>query len=108
MATLSTHVLDLDRGKPADGMAVAVYRDGASAPLGSFVTDADGRVAKLPLDGVPSTYRIDFAVGRYFAARNVAAFYDVVTIAFRATEPDAHYHVPLLLSPFGYSTYRGS
>ncbi|MFC5175981.1 hydroxyisourate hydrolase [Nocardioides taihuensis] len=107
MATLSTHVLDTSRGRPAVGVGVTLLSpDGVE--LGSGVTDADGRVADLgpgPLS--PGEHRLCFATGEWFAELGVTAFYPEVVIAFTVGD-DEHYHVPLLLSPFGYSTYRGS
>jgi 5-hydroxyisourate hydrolase len=112
--TLSTHVLDATTGRPAAGIAVRLERggDGGWAPAGQGRTDADGRL-RLARDGdaaefEPGVYRITFATGAYFTARGAASFYPEVTITFEMTEPGGHYHVPLLLSPFAYSTYRGS
>ena len=101
--SLSTHVLDTSRGRPAAGVPVTLYRQDGTR-LTDAVTDADGRVRDLPVDG-PGGYRLVFATGDYLGAD---AFYPEVSVAFRIGAPDEHYHVPLLLSPFGYSTYRGS
>lgn len=110
MSTLSTHVLDTARGCPAEGLAIDLCRqDGESWDrVGGGVTDADGRVRGL-LDGplVPGVYRITFRTGAWFEARGERAFYPKVPVFFDV-QGDGHYHVPLLLSPFGYSTYRGS
>ena len=108
MSTLSTHVLDTGTGRPASGVRVALERtDGAS--LGADTTDADGRVGTLGPDGLaPGDYRLRFATGAYFAASASEGFYPEVVITFTVTDASQHYHVPLLLSPFGYSTYRGS
>ena len=107
MATLSTHILDTALGTPAPGITVALERDGTR--LGQAVTDQDGRVrdwgTATPI--TPGTYRLVFSVGEYFAGQGVAAFYSTITIDFIVRD-NPHYHVPLLLSPFGYSTYRGS
>jgi 5-hydroxyisourate hydrolase len=108
VSTLSTHVLDTAIGKPARGIRVTLTRD--DEVLGNGVTDADGRVREFP--PMHSTleageYRLRFAVGEYFASAKRDAFYSEIVIAFRVAD-DSHYHVPLLLSPFGYSTYRGS
>lgn len=98
MATLSTHVLDTSLGRPAAGIRVTL--DAASgATLGEGVTDADGRVGALGGDLAEGTYRLRFGIE--------GLFYPEVVVAFRITTDD-HYHVPLLLSPYGYSTYRGS
>ena len=112
--TLSTHVLDATTGRPAAGVAVRLERggDGGWVPASRGQTDADGRL-RLTRDGgaadfEPGVYRITFATGAYFTARGTASFYPEVTITFEMTEPGGHYHVPLLLSPFAYSTYRGS
>ena len=110
---ISTHILDTTRGRPASGVAVTLERlAGATVtPVGRGITDADGRVKSLAPEGTAltaGTYRIRFEVGPYFAALGVEAFYPFVEIAFVAPAPMEHHHVPLLLNPFGYSTYRGS
>jgi 5-hydroxyisourate hydrolase len=111
MSGLSTHVLDTATGRPAAGVRVAVqarHGDGWR-DLGGGVTDADGRVPGLlagPLSA--GTHRLVFATGEWFKAQGVAGFYPEVTVVFDVQDPGAHHHVPLLLSPFGYSTYRGS
>lgn len=110
MSTISTHVLDTAFGKPAVGVGVALERASDNAVVGSGTTDGDGRVTDLVSSETPlsqGVYRLRFDVGPYFAAARRTAFYPEVVIVFRVTG-DAHYHVPLLLSPFGYSTYRGS
>jgi 5-hydroxyisourate hydrolase len=106
MASLSTHVLDTSAGRPAEGVRVSLEAaDGTLLAAG--VTDADGRVGELAADLPPGEHRIRFGTGAWFEARGVAAFYPEVVVAFTVGE-DEHYHVPLLLNPFGYSTYRGS
>jgi 5-hydroxyisourate hydrolase len=112
--TLSTHVLDATTGRPAAGVQVWLQRgrDAGWLPAGDGQTGPDGRL-RLTGDGdaaefEPGVYRITFASGAYFRARGSASFYPEVTITFEMTERDEHYHVPLLLSPFAYSTYRGS
>jgi 5-hydroxyisourate hydrolase len=110
VSTLSTHVLDTALGKPAAAIRVTLMRPSSDEIVGSGVTDSDGRVRDFPpihaaLEA--GEYRLKFAVGEYFAATKRDAFYTEIVIAFRVAG-DAHYHVPLLLSPFGYSTYRGS
>jgi len=112
--TLSTHVLDAVTGRPAAGVQVRLERDAPAGwvPAGHGQTGPDGRL-RLSGDGgaadfEPGVYRITFASGDYFLARGSASFYPEVTITFEMTAPDEHYHVPLLLSPFAYSTYRGS
>ena len=112
--TLSTHVLDATTGRPAAGVQIRLDRGdgGGWAPVSQGQTDGDGR---LRLAGYgsgaefePGVYRITFATGAYFSARGAASFYPEVTITFEITDRDEHYHVPLLLSPYAYSTYRGS
>lgn len=110
---ITTHILDTAHGHPAAGVAIALERriDGAWSHLGNGVTNDDGRVSDLLPDGAvlePGTYRLRFAVGDYFERRGIEAFYDEVPVVFVIRSPDPHYHVPLLLNPFGYSTYRGS
>ena len=108
MSTLSTHVLDTSIGRPERGVGVAL-ESGDGTPLGVGTTDADGRVAALVPDGLaPGNYRLRFATGDYYTASGSAGFYPEVVITFTVTEDAQHYHVPLLLNPFGYSTYRGS
>jgi 5-hydroxyisourate hydrolase len=111
--TLSTHVLDVSIGRPAASVTVALQRCDSVMWLdvSRAVTNADGRVATLVPQGgaLPSgTYRIVFDVGEYFTRRGVESFYANVAIEFIARDGAAHYHVPLLVSPYGYSTYRGS
>jgi 5-hydroxyisourate hydrolase len=117
--TLSTHVLDATTGRPAAGVKVrldcAVGDGGADAGwvlADAGQTDADGRLRLASHPGAadfePGIYRITFGTGAYFTARGSASFYPEVTITFEMTAQDEHYHVPLLLSPFAYSTYRGS
>jgi 2-oxo-4-hydroxy-4-carboxy-5-ureidoimidazoline decarboxylase len=114
---LSTHVLDTHIGKPAAGVAIRLYEVGASARglITETVTNSDGRTDKPLVGGAPlrsGTYEIEFAIGAYFRARGVTAaspaFLDIVPIRFGIAEPEGHYHVPLLATPWSYSTYRGS
>lgn len=108
MSYLSTHVLDATTGRPATGVAVTLATASGEA-IATGVTDADGRVADLGPDLLePGDYRIDFRTGDYFASRGQQTFYPEVSIIFSTHAGQAHYHVPLLLSPFAYSTYRGS
>jgi 5-hydroxyisourate hydrolase len=100
--SLSTHVLDISRGRPAAGVAISLRRDGEVVE--SVVTDADGRARLRDALGA-GEYELEFAVGDYFGSRE---FLDRVPVRFRIADPDAHYHVPLLVSPWAYSTYRGS
>lgn len=116
MSAITTHVLDVARGKPAEGVPVELERrsaDGTWTRLGAGATDADGRMKTLLPAGAPlepGTYAIRFDTGAYFTRLGVTdAFYPEARIVFtvRAGAGD-HFHVPLLLAPFGYSTYRGS
>jgi 5-hydroxyisourate hydrolase len=119
---LSTHVLDAALGQPAAGIPVRLDRlDGAAwVPVASGVTGTDGRLARWraaddpaasePPAGepAPGVHRLTFDTGGYFADRGIAAFYPEVVVTFQVRDADGHYHLPLLLSPFAYSTYRGS
>ncbi|WP_438387077.1 hydroxyisourate hydrolase [Actinopolyspora saharensis] len=110
-SAVTTHVLDSSRGLPAAGIAVALERatDNGWSRVGEAVTDDDGRVGQLgPSRLDAGTYRLTFETGDYFRRLNVDSFYPQVQIAFHLADPEQHYHVPLLLSPFAYSTYRGS
>lgn len=113
MSQITTHVLDTSRGKPANGITITLQK-----PLGpdqwedicSGVTNDDGRIPEfLPKEKSisPGIYRMLFDTGAYFKNSNTVAFYPFVPIVFEIFDTD-HYHVPLLLNPFGYSTYRGS
>ena len=109
---ISTHILDTTRGRPAAGVTVSLEHhspDGSWRRVGEGVTNEDGRVKPL-LDEIPGVgvYRIRFEVASYFRDQKVEAFYPVVTIDFTVKSVKEHYHVPLLLNPFGFSTYRGS
>ena len=99
--SLSTHVLDTARGRPAAGVAIELTHPAGST---SAVTDGDGR-ARLLEETAAGEYELVFAVGDYFGER---AFLDRVPVRFTISDADAHYHVPLLVSPWSYSTYRGS
>lgn len=113
MSGITTHVLDTAAGRPAAGVAVKLeVRSGERwVTLAERATDADGRARDLMANGSrldAGTYRLTFATGPYFAARGQAAFFPEASIVFEIQDATQHYHVPLLLSPFGYSTYRGS
>jgi 5-hydroxyisourate hydrolase len=114
MSAITTHVLDTSLGRPAAGVAVRLERPGpgGSAELvATGRTDADGRVRDLlPTDAAPKSgrYRLVFDTDAYFREQGVEGFYPEVAILFEIHDPTEHFHVPLLLSPFGYSTYRGS
>ena len=113
MSTITTHVLDTALGKPAAGVSVMLERvDGLqSVQIGAGMTDGDGRLKSILAPGErleSGEYRLRFATGAYFARDGRESFYPVVVVEFSIAGEDAHYHVPLLLSPYGYSTYRGS
>ncbi len=109
---ISTHVLDTMRGAPAAGLAVALSRrepDGDWKLMGEEVTDADGRVKRLNEDELEAgEYRLDFATRPYFERSGLSAFYPEVSVVFSVEDSSAHVHVPLLLSAFGYTTYKGT
>lgn len=110
MSSLSSHVLDTASGKPAEGIPVLAEHDTATdswAEVARGTTDADGRV-KLAASLAPGTYRVTFTTSTYLTAQGNPVFYPYVQVVFRIDSPDQHFHIPLLLSPFGYSTYRGS
>jgi 5-hydroxyisourate hydrolase len=107
MSTLSTHVLDIAQGRPAAGIRVTLER--GDNVIGRAVTDTDGRAKDFLDEGAQLSiglHKLTFEVGDYFS--NIEAFYERVSIEFVVSSDADHYHVPLLLSPFGYSTYRGS
>ena len=111
--TISTHVLDASLGVPARGMSLTLRRlddDGGWTELRSGTTNDDGRCPELTadLEAPAGTYQLRFDTGGYFAQLGTETFYPVAELTFAVTDPGAHYHVPLLLSPFAFSTYRGS
>lgn len=110
MKSISTHILDIARGKPARGVLVRLdyLSEGEYKFAAEGMTDADGRVRDWKFEMHKGTWRIRFEVGAYFENLKEAYFYPFVEIVFFVDNPDQHYHVPLLLSPYGYSTYRGS
>lgn len=112
MTGITTHVLDTSRGKPAPGVLVTLERrshDGTWTPVGHGETDADGRLQSLASGPIESgTYRLTFDTGTYFRERHVETFYPEAIVVFNVSDGEQHYHVPLLLAPWGYSTYRGS
>lgn len=111
---ITTHVLDTSRGQPAAGVEAVLEQareDGGWAQVGYGVTDDDGRIDTLVPESrtlEAGTYRLRFATADYFEARDTRSFYPHVEVVFTVTTSDEHYHVPLLLSPHGYTTYRGS
>lgn len=110
-AHVTTHVLDAVTGAPAVGLELSLSRhlDDGLDPIAGGVTDQDGRNGNLGPERLESgTYRLVFGTGAYFAAQGTPTFYPEVTIDFTVEADRVHYHVPILLSPFAYSTYRGS
>jgi 5-hydroxyisourate hydrolase len=114
VSAITTHVLDTSKGRPAKGVSVLLEfqsADGTWLELARGATNDDGRVADLlPKDKeiVGGIYRITFNTGRYYSDNQTSGFYPLVPIIFEIKDSKQHYHVPLLLNPFGYSTYRGS
>ncbi|MBI4409047.1 MAG: hydroxyisourate hydrolase [Gemmatimonadetes bacterium] len=114
MSAITTHVLDTGLGRPAAGVPVRLEKlceEHGSHVLGGGTTDADGRLGELVPADQPlkaGTYRLTFDTAAYFRDQQREAFYPEVSVLFEIRDPGQHYHVPLLLSPYGYSTYRGS
>jgi 5-hydroxyisourate hydrolase len=113
MSQITTHVLDISIGRPAAGVPVILEMEKAGAgwkELGRGVTDSNGRLGDLMAPGSlkEGTYRLTFDTRAYFGGRKMEALYPQVSIVFEARRASEHYHIPLLLSPYGYSTYRGS
>ena len=114
MSGITTHVLDTSTGRPAAGIEVELelrHADKQWSLVGQGATDDDGRIRSLTAGTesiVPGIYRLVFHTGAYFARTETPTFYPHVIVVFRVAGDTVHYHVPLLLSPFGYSTYRGS
>ena len=110
---ITTHILDVARGRPASGVPIVLDvldASGAWREVGSGATDDDGRLRTLlaPSALAQAAYRIRFDTGAYFKAHGTEGFYPEVSVVFVVRDATAHHHVPLLLSPYGYSTYRGS
>ncbi len=114
MSPITSHVLDTSRGRPAVGVAVVLEKQIANdswTPLANGTTNDDGRLAGLMPDTAtltPGIYRLRFGTAAYYLALGIRCFYPEVQIIFHVDDAAGHYHVPLLISPFGYSTYRGS
>jgi 5-hydroxyisourate hydrolase len=112
MSGISTHVLDLTRGRPAGGVVVRLSRlaEGVWTEMTAQTTEEDGRVKTLCGDMMLTSghYRLHFATGDYFRRLGASSFHPYIEVAFEVADPAENYHVPLLLTPFGYSTYRGS
>jgi 5-hydroxyisourate hydrolase len=112
MNGISTHILDTATGRPAQGVRVTAERlssDGNFVPAGEGITDGNGRIPQLLGSDAAfqaGAYRLTFHVGDYFGDNG--AFYSEISVQFLVRDPSTHYHVPLLLSPYGYTTYRGS
>ncbi len=107
MGTLSTHVLDTSLGQAAKGVRVVLEHGGQ--PIGDGVTDADGRIGSIGPDRLDEgDYTLRFDTGGYFADAGRESFYPEVVVVFTIADADQHYHVPVLLNPFGYGTYRGT
>ncbi len=114
MSSISTHVLDTERGRPASGVPVLLQVRTAGRrwkALAKATTDSNGRILGLLPSGVPlsaGTYRLVFDTSAYFRSGKVESFYPEVSVVFTIRDARQHYHVPLLLGPYGYTTYRGS
>lgn len=113
MSAITTHILDTSLGQPAEGVEIVLnyLAEGQWVKIGGGQTNQDGRVKDLvngDFELLQGLYRIEFEVISYFEAQNRESFYPYVKIVFEVKDTSAHYHVPLLLNPFGYSTYRGS
>lgn len=112
MSQITTHILDTSLGKPAQGVSTSLEQriEGEWKEIGNGDTDGDGRIGDLLDQGMiidPGVFRLIFNTGDYYAKQNTDCFYPKVVIVFE-TKDTSHYHVPLLLNPYGYSTYRGS
>jgi 5-hydroxyisourate hydrolase len=113
MSGITTHVLDTSRGRPASGVPVVleIRENEGWREIGRAVTDEDGRVRQILPAGsalIPGVYRLTFGIETYFRDQEIEGFYPEAAIAFHVRDANQHHHVPLLLSPYGYSTYRGS
>lgn len=108
--SISTHILNLDSGRPAAQVPVALYGPDTAEPVGRALTDSDGRIGQwdAPVELQAGEYRLEFSVGDWFRVLGRKSFYSTIQIAFHVDNTDEHYHVPLLLNAHGYSTYRGS
>lgn len=113
MSQITTHVLDTSKGRPAEGIQITLQsfsEDERWANVASGITNSDGRISDLLSDQehlIPGIYRMLFQTGSYFENQSLPTFYPVIPVVFEISDTD-HYHIPLLLNPFGYSTYRGS
>ena len=109
-AAITTHILNLDAGKPAAKVRVTLHRLDNDAPIASGMTDADGRIMQWENDFElqAGAYLLYFAIGDWYAQQGRSSFYPEIQISFQVVNVQEHYHVPLLLNAYGYSTYRGS
>ena len=112
MSAITTHVLDTSRGRPATGLKVELHKKSGEdwKSVGIGISDDNGRCAALLGDAplAAGIYRLTFHAGAYFKAQHIESFYSDIPVIFEVRDARMHHHVPLLLSPFGYSTYRGS
>lgn len=112
MSTITTHVLDTSRGRPAANVKVELHKKSGEdwKSVGAGITDDNGRCNALLGDAplAAGTYRLTFHAGVYFKSQHIESFYPDIPVIFEVRDARTHHHVPLLLSPFGYSTYRGS
>ncbi|MEQ1923018.1 MAG: hydroxyisourate hydrolase [Pyrinomonadaceae bacterium] len=114
MSAITTHILDTSTGKPGAGIPVVLERKTHSSgwqDIADGITDVDGRVSNFIAVGdvfLPGHYRLIFETGAYYLLSNIECFFPQITVSFVVKDATQHFHVPLLLSPFGYSTYRGS
>lgn len=109
-AAITTHILNLEAGKPAANVRVTLHRLDTDAPIASAITDADGRIMQWEdeFELYPGDYLLYFAIGDWYAQQALSSFYPEIQISFKVINLHEHYHVPLLLNAYGYSTYRGS
>lgn len=109
-AAITTHILNLEAGKPAANVHVTLHRLDTDAPIASATTDADGRIMHWEnnFELQAGTYRLYFAIGDWYTQQGKGCFYPEIQISFQVVNVQEHYHVPLLLNAYGYSTYRGS
>lgn len=113
MSPITTHILNTSQGRPAEGVPVKLEFESSEGwqTIGKGLTNLDGRISDLVSETTEiriGVYRLTFDVASYFEGQKIKSFYPKVTVTFRIEDPGQHYHVPLLLNPFGYSTYRGS
>ena len=107
---ITTHILDTHLGKPASNISVSLYAPGSDTPIGQAQTNLDGRIDNWghELEIIEGDWRIEFMTDKWFTEQNKETFYNDISIFFKVTDINQHYHIPLLLNAFGYTTYRGS